>query len=239
MANGQPSPNALPTLQDNWSAAGLRSAKVDLLVPAGKVVPVEVPGKFFRVLESDAPLQIRYDSGPFIPHDIGTGQILPAPLDQNGVPRQTYFKRLEIRNTSLVVDSNVTLFIGTDDYVDDRLNLTRLAEGKYLPVMEGKTRVAGWAGNSLAGAASITSSATVPIDGGDVAYVDIKKQSVVFTNLDLLNDIDIRDDAGTKCGVVFPAKQIILPVSEAITFHNGTGGALACHLLEIWTTRKA
>ena len=239
MADVTPSPNALPKLQEELSASGLRSAIVNIDVPAASVVPVEIAGKMFRVLYSDAALQIRYDSGPFIPHDVGTGQVLPAPMDQNGVPRQTYFKRLEIRNTSVLVLSHVILFVGTDDYVDSRLNLVRLAAGQYLPVMEGRSRIAAWNGVSILGGASLALAGAVAIDGGDpLNYVDIKRQSVVIANLDPASSLLIRDAAHTACGAVLPQTEQILPISEAIEVHNATGGAIACYIMEIWTCGK-
>jgi len=213
---------------------GLKSSRLVKTIPPGKVDTLEVEANFFYVLDSQAPLQILYDDSPFIDHDIGTGLQLP--------PGQT-FKRLTIRNTSLITTTTVVLFVGLDNYIDHRLNLVRLAAGRYLPIMEGKTRMAVAPITSLAASGSggdhLDLDGVTPADGGNILYSDIKRQSVVVTNLDPASNL-VWSNGATPTdvvgGVIFPQRQVILPVSEFIRIKNPTGSAIACYITEIWTT---
>ena len=187
-----------------------------LTLGPGMIDSVNAEGQNFWIVFACVPVWIMYPGGEWGIYEQGSG------LDN--LPNGETFKRLTVRNPSLGTIT-VLIYVGGPLYRDSRLS-----------VMEARTRVAAWPNTSLAGGASAVFNGITPADGGAVGYTDLQRHALVVANLDPANPLQVLDGAGTPCGIVFAMTQIILPVSEKISVKNGTGAAIACYIMEIWTT---
>lgn len=187
-----------------------------LRLSPGQIDSVNAEGTNFWIVFAPVPVQIMYPGGEFGIYEQGSG------LDN--LPNGETFKRLTVRNPSLGAIA-VVIYVGGPLYRDSRLS-----------IMEMRTRLAAWSDTQLLAAETATFNGVTPADGGNAGYIDLKRQSILVTNLDQLLNLEILDAAGTACGVIFPSKQIILPVSEGITIKNANGSAVSCFIAEIWST---
>ncbi len=180
----------------------------------GEVQPINAQGSNFWIVFAPCSIALKYPGGEFGAYEQGTG------LDN--LPDGGTFARLEIRNPSLSTIT-VIVYIGGPLYRDSRLS-----------VLEARTRLAAWPQTQLAGNTAAAFDGLAPADGGDVTYIDVKRQSLVICNLDPASPLLVRNKAHTPCAAVLPQTEQILPVSEYLEIFNATANPIACYITEIW-----
>ena len=180
-----------------------------LTIASGAVEPLVGEGRNFHVVFSPVDLEIKWAGSEWVTYQQGTGI--------EDFPEGGTFKRLEVRNPSSG-EITVVIYTGGPVFRDNRSAL-----------MEPRTEVDAWSSNSLAAGTGQTFT-------GVPSGLRLRRKAINVTNLDPSANLQIRDAAGHIGLTVFPSTSITLPISEAVTVHNATAGAIACSLSEIWWT---
>jgi len=160
------------------------------------------------------------------------------------------FTGIEITNPDLANPVRFTVDIGGgipnqsyDEFIDKRVIISQTggtitvttAAGAFLSCLVKNeptvsvgftTRVGAWA-DSLAGGAS-----QAVADG----YLGLSRKSIIFANDDAVAVLQVLDPTGNILGTVQPSTSWTTDTGGTLTLKNPTGGAVTCHIGEIYYT---
>lgn len=182
---------------------------VTLSIAPGAIESIHGQGENFHLVFAPVDMQLKWPGGEFVTYPQGAGV--------DNLPGGQSFNRLEVRNPSTGTIT-VVVYVGGPLYRDNRSAL-----------IEPRTELDAWANNSLAAGTGQNFS-------GVPTGLRMRRKAINVTNLDASGNLQVRDAAGHIGLTVFPQTSITLPISESVTIHNATAGAIACSISEIWWT---
>lgn len=179
-------------------------------IPAGGYDRVDADGDFYRVISANVEFELARTGTGFLPVQQGDSEEMP--------PGQN-FHRIDLRNpatngTELVV----RLYVGYGRSSQDRQS-----------VMETPTGIIGRSVDK------VNANTDVLFDG--VAVGDqVRRKSIVISNLDIASYLVVKDETLNRCCVVFPNTSITLPVSGPVYICNETASDITAYISEVFYT---
>jgi hypothetical protein len=186
------------------------SQKITGVLPAGGVMPINVPGKTFYLSYASNPLLIRpYPGGSFNSYDVGTG-----------IKLEHGFTRLDIQNP-LVIPVLFQVFIGFDEFIDNRVILAQ----SQFPLVAYPT----YPTANAAATITITDrskQAFNDINGN--SWYAVSREAIYLYNIDagttyLLQKAGANTSSGPAIGAVYPTTSLRKAVSGNYVIATGGG----------------
>lgn len=192
------------------SNIGKTSQRFTNVVPAGASLPLSCSGRFFYLLNTSGPLQIRPRNGAFQEYNQGTG--LEIEYEENA------FDLLEIKNNS----SNPVafeIFVGWDSFIDKRLILSMSSTPFIVrPTYQEASSAA------LVDIDDISGTSFTDINGGE--WYALYRVAIIISNVDtgvtlLLQKADSVVSNGPAVAAIFPSTSIRYDASGDYRLHLG------------------
>ena len=187
-----------------------------------------VTGQVFICSMATFIFEMQYNDGGWFDWDQG--------LQFNIAPDR--FTKLAFRAKTFTEDTQVEFFTGGAQIADARLNIIRDPNRYQILQSMPRTLVKAFAAASIAAASNVK---FYGIGGGGVTQAGALyayRKSIVVTNNDLLNDLEIFDCAGavigSRMGTVFPRQAWYLETSTDICVKNESAAPIACRVAEVF-----
>lgn len=182
-----------------------QSAFIEVRIAPNGYVGESYYGNKFYIIDASGTLKIKTSITSEIEFKQGQGQSFSKA-----------FNRVEIRNPSLTNTLYVKIWVGFGEFIDRRFQL-----------IESNTE---YVANVLTSIATISGATLTGIPSGS----QIQRRSMLVSNNDSSNNLEIRDKNGVSGLIVFPKTSIILSTSDEVVVYNPTGSSIACRVSEIW-----
>jgi hypothetical protein len=167
---------------------------------------LDVLGNAFYLIDCTGEISISTDLSPFKTYRKSTGEEFP---------REQAFRRLEFRNHGAAI--TIRVWAGWGRYIDRRFEM-----------VESATTARGWDASSQEIPATSHVDFSPPVGNGVIA-----RKSIIVTNLDANENLQLQDTGGHTFLTVFPRTSVTLPISDTLRIANDTGSAIACNVGQI------
>ena len=187
-----------------------------------------VTGQVFICTKASFIFEMQFNDGGWFDWDQG--------LQFNIAPDR--FTKLAFRAKNFDEDTEMEFFTGGAQIADSRLNIIRDPNRYQILQSMPRTLVKAFAAASIAAASNVK---FYGIGGGGATQAGALyayRKSIVVTNNDLLNDLEIFDCAGavigSRMGTVFPRQAWYLETSTDICVKNESAADIACRVAEVF-----